>query len=115
MCFLGTDDLMVCGYDPGRLEIWHQNSMVYWKKVIMGWELTLLFVDLFVKIQFECSLPSFSWKCQSEQICVCCLKVSDGGLCAVTGMPDDELAVGCSDCSVCIWKLERDSKKCIVG
>uniref|UniRef100_A0A8C1DJR2 TROVE domain-containing protein n=1 Tax=Cyprinus carpio carpio TaxID=630221 RepID=A0A8C1DJR2_CYPCA len=71
--FLGTDDLMVCGYDTGRLEIWHQNSMVYWKKV------------------------------------------SDGSLCAVTGMPDDELAVSCSDCSVCIWKLERDSKKCIVG
>ncbi|KAF4117540.1 hypothetical protein G5714_002093 [Onychostoma macrolepis] len=73
VCFLGTDDLMVCGYDTGRLEIWHQNSMVYWKKV------------------------------------------SDGSLCAVAGMPDDELAVGCSDCSVCIWKLERDSKKCIVG
>ncbi|XP_016136061.1 telomerase protein component 1-like [Sinocyclocheilus grahami] len=71
--FLGTDDLMVCGYDTGRLEIWHQNSIVY------------------------------------------CKKVSDGSLCAVTGMPDDELAVSCSDCSVCIWKLERDSKKCIMG
>ncbi|XP_026060883.1 telomerase protein component 1-like isoform X3 [Carassius auratus] len=72
--FLGTDDdLMVCGYDTGRLEIWHQNSIVYWKKV------------------------------------------NDCSLCAVTGMPDDELAVSCSDCSVCIWKLERDSKKCIVG
>lgn len=46
---------------------------------------------------------------------VFCLKVSDGSLCAVTGMPDNELAVGCSDCSVCIWKLEWDSKKCIVG
>ncbi|KAK2900722.1 hypothetical protein Q8A67_008837 [Cirrhinus molitorella] len=73
VCFLDTDELMVCGYDTGRLEIWHQNSMVYWKKV------------------------------------------SDGSLCAVTGMPDDELALGFSDCSVCIWKLERDSKKCIVG
>ncbi|XP_073705050.1 telomerase protein component 1 isoform X2 [Garra rufa] len=73
VCFLGTGELMVCGYDTGRLEIWHQNSMVYWKKV------------------------------------------SDDAICAVTGMPDDELAVGCSDCSVCVWKLERDSKKCIVG
>ncbi|KAI2667743.1 Telomerase protein component 1 [Labeo rohita] len=73
VCFLGTGELMVCGYDTGRLEIWHQNSMVYWKKV------------------------------------------SDGSVCAVTGMPDDELAVGCSDCPVCIWKLERDSKKSIVG
>ncbi|XP_016365537.1 telomerase protein component 1-like isoform X2 [Sinocyclocheilus rhinocerous] len=73
VCFLGTDELMVCGYDAGRLEIWHQNSVVYWKKV------------------------------------------SDGVLHTVTGMLDDELAVGCSDCSVCIWKLERDSKKCIVG
>ncbi|XP_059419370.1 telomerase protein component 1 isoform X2 [Carassius carassius] len=71
--FLGTDELVVCGYDTGRLEIWHQNSMVYWKKV------------------------------------------SDGSLLSVTGMPDDELAVGSSDCSVCIWKLEWDSKKCIVG
>ncbi|RXN33639.1 telomerase component 1 [Labeo rohita] len=50
VCFLGTGELMVCGYDTGRLEIWHQNSMVYWKKV------------------------------------------SDGSVCAVTGMPDDELA-----------------------
>uniref|UniRef100_A0A8C2AIB7 TEP-1 second beta-propeller domain-containing protein n=1 Tax=Cyprinus carpio TaxID=7962 RepID=A0A8C2AIB7_CYPCA len=54
--FLGTDDLMVCGYDTGRLEIWHQNSMVYRKKVITGWELTLLFVDQLVKIQCECGL-----------------------------------------------------------
>ncbi len=46
---------MVCGYDTGRLEIWHQNSMVFWKKVIMGWELTLLFVDQLVKIQCETS------------------------------------------------------------
>ncbi|KAL1280682.1 hypothetical protein QQF64_015282 [Cirrhinus molitorella] len=73
VCFLGTDELMVCGYDTGRLEIWHQNSVVYWKKV------------------------------------------SDAALCAVTGMPDDKLALGCIDCSVCIWKLERDSKKCILG
>ncbi|XP_077088615.1 telomerase protein component 1 [Siphateles boraxobius] len=72
VCFLDTDELMVCGYDTGRLEIWHQNSMVYWKKV------------------------------------------SDGGLCAVTGMPEDQLAVSCSDCSVFVWKLERDTKKCIV-
>lgn len=43
VCFL--DELMVCGYDTGRLEIWHQNSVVYWKKVIMGWELSLLFVN----------------------------------------------------------------------
>ncbi|XP_051725958.1 telomerase protein component 1 [Ctenopharyngodon idella] len=73
VCFLDTDELMVCGYDMGRLEIWHQNSVVYWKKV------------------------------------------SDGGLTAVTGMTDDQLAVGCSDCSVLVWKLERDTKKCIVG
>ncbi|XP_056092464.1 telomerase protein component 1 [Rhinichthys klamathensis goyatoka] len=72
VCFLDTDELMVCGYDTGRLEIWHQNSVVYWKKV------------------------------------------SHGGLCAVTGMPEDQLAVGCSDCSVFVWKLERDTKKCIV-
>ncbi|XP_048050287.1 telomerase protein component 1-like isoform X2 [Megalobrama amblycephala] len=73
VCFLDTDELTVCGYDTGRLEIWHHNSMVYWKKV------------------------------------------SNGGLCAVTGMPDDQLAVGYSDCSVIVWKLERDTKKCIVG
>ncbi|XP_039510590.1 telomerase protein component 1 [Pimephales promelas] len=73
VCFLDTDDeLMVCGYDTGRLEIWHQNSVVYWKKV------------------------------------------SDGALCAVTGMPEDQLAVACSDCSVFVWKLERDTKKSIV-
>ncbi|KAK7159508.1 hypothetical protein R3I94_005751 [Phoxinus phoxinus] len=69
VCFLDTDELMVCGYDTGRLEIWHQNSVVYWKKV------------------------------------------SDGGLCAVTGMPEDQLAVGFSDCSVFVWKLERDTMK----
>lgn len=50
VCFLDTDELMVCGYDTGRLEIWHQNSVVYWKKVIMGWELSLLFVNQLLKI-----------------------------------------------------------------
>ncbi|KAA0719495.1 Telomerase protein component 1 [Triplophysa tibetana] len=73
MCFLATDELLACGYDSGRLEIWHQNSMVYWKKV------------------------------------------SDGGVCAVTSMPDDQMAVGCTDCSVCVWKLKWDSEKSNVG
>jgi len=101
---------MVCGYDTGRLEIWHQSSVVYWKKVIIGWELSLLFVDQLVKI----TLPSFGWKYLNERLCVCCIKVSDGALCAVTGMPEDQLAVACSDCSVFVWKLERDTKKSIV-
>ncbi|XP_056599066.1 telomerase protein component 1 isoform X2 [Triplophysa dalaica] len=73
MCFLDKDELLVCGYDSGRLEMWHQNSMVYWKKV------------------------------------------SDGDVCAVTSMPDDQMAVGCSDCSVCVWKLKWDSEKSTVG
>ncbi|XP_057189566.1 telomerase protein component 1 [Triplophysa rosa] len=73
VCFLDPDELLVCGYDSGRLELWHHNSMVYWKKV------------------------------------------SDGGVCAVTRMPDDQVAVGCTDCSVCVWKLKWDSEKCTVG
>lgn len=73
LCFLGTDDLMVCGYETGRLEIWHKNSMVFWKKV------------------------------------------SDASISSFAVMPNDELAVGCSDHSVCVWKLERDAKNCIVG
>ncbi|TRY98943.1 hypothetical protein DNTS_016997 [Danionella cerebrum] len=73
LCFLETDDLLVCGYDTGRLEIWHQKSMVYWKKV------------------------------------------SEGSLCSLAEMPNDELAVGCIDCSVCVWRLKRGVKNCIVG
>lgn len=69
-----------------------------------------IIVDQLVKI----TLPSFGWKFLNERLCVCCTKVSDGGLCAVTGMPEDQLAVGCSDCSVIVWKLERDTKKCFV-
>ncbi|XP_051989952.1 telomerase protein component 1 isoform X1 [Xyrauchen texanus] len=72
VCFLEIDQLLVCGYEKGRLEIWHQNSMVYWKKV------------------------------------------SDGSVTAVTNMPESQLAVGSSDCSVCVWKLDWDSKKCSV-
>nr|XP_055057550.1 telomerase protein component 1-like [Misgurnus anguillicaudatus] len=73
ICFLDNGELLVCGYDTGRLEMWHQNSMVYWKKV------------------------------------------SDSGVCAMTSMPDAQLAVACTDYSVSVWNLELNSEKCIVG
>lgn len=100
---------MVCGYDTGRLEIWHQRSMIYWKKVFMGWKLTYLsnIVWLFFNLFF---LEMCDWR-----LCVCLSKVSDAGIYSFAVMPNDELAVGCSDHSVCVWKLERDAKKGIVG
>ncbi|KAL6489721.1 hypothetical protein MHYP_G00000660 [Metynnis hypsauchen] len=39
-------------------------------------------------------------------------KVSDSCIRAVTGMPDKQLAVGCSDHSVTVWKFDLDSQPC---
>lgn len=44
-----------------------------------------------------------------------CSQVSDSGVCAVTSMPDAQLAVACTDYSVSVWNLELNSEKCIVG
>ncbi|XP_049326021.1 telomerase protein component 1-like isoform X1 [Astyanax mexicanus] len=73
VCFLEKGKLLVCGFSSGRLELWHQNKLIY-----------------------------------SD-------KVSDGGIGAVTGMPDKQLAVSCSDRSVTVWKLELDSELCTAG
>ncbi|KAK1786294.1 hypothetical protein P4O66_017995 [Electrophorus voltai] len=68
ICFLETEELLVCGYSSGRLEMWQNDLLVY------------------------------------------SLKVNDSCIRAVTGMPDEHLAVGCTDCSVTVWKLERGSQ-----
>ncbi|XP_036453087.1 telomerase protein component 1-like [Colossoma macropomum] len=39
-------------------------------------------------------------------------KVNDSCIRAVTGMPDKQLAVGCSDHSVSVWKFDLDSQPC---
>ncbi|XP_030629420.1 telomerase protein component 1 [Chanos chanos] len=70
VCFMENGELLVCGYDTGRLEIWHHNSMVYWKQM------------------------------------------SGGHIGAVTAMPDRQLAIGCSDCSVSVWKLDWTPQSC---
>ncbi|KAL7849289.1 hypothetical protein SRHO_G00209120 [Serrasalmus rhombeus] len=73
VCFVESEELLVCGYSSGRLEIWHHTSLLY--------------AD----------------------------KVNKSRIRAVTGMPDSQLAVGCSDCSVTVFKLERDYERCTVG
>ncbi|XP_076831908.1 telomerase protein component 1-like [Brachyhypopomus gauderio] len=67
MCFLDTDELLVCGYSSGRLEMWKRDRLVYSQKV------------------------------------------NDSCIRALTGMPNHQLAVGCTDCSVTVWKLEGRS------
>ncbi|TSK49623.1 Telomerase protein component 1 [Bagarius yarrelli] len=42
-------------------------------------------------------------------------QLSDRCVTALCSMPDDQLAVGCSDASVSVWRLERDSERCITG
>ncbi|XP_036421241.1 telomerase protein component 1 isoform X2 [Colossoma macropomum] len=73
VCFVESEELLVCGYSSGRLEIWQHTSLLYSNKV------------------------------------------NNSRIRAVTGMPDNQLAVGCSDCSVTVFKLERDYERCTVG
>ncbi|KAL7832341.1 hypothetical protein AOLI_G00298890 [Acnodon oligacanthus] len=73
VCFVESEELLVCGYSAGRLEIWHHTSLLY--------------AD----------------------------KVNNSRIRAVTGMPNNQLAVGCSDCSVTVFRLERDYERCTVG
>ncbi|MCJ8740420.1 hypothetical protein PDJAM_G00058670 [Pangasius djambal] len=73
MCFLELQDVLVCGFSSGRLEMWQQLKLLYSNKL------------------------------------------SDSCITAVSSLPDEQLAVGCSDASVSVWKLERDSQQCIAG
>ncbi|XP_034166297.2 telomerase protein component 1 isoform X2 [Pangasianodon hypophthalmus] len=73
MCFLELQDVLVCGFSSGRLEMWQQLKLLYSNKL------------------------------------------SESCITAVSSLPDEQLAVGCSDTSVSVWKLERDSQQCITG
>ncbi|XP_049322801.1 telomerase protein component 1 [Astyanax mexicanus] len=70
VCFLDSEKLLVCGYNSGKLEIWHNTLKIYSSKV------------------------------------------SDSRIRAVSGMPDQSLAVGCSDYTVTVFKLTRDHQHC---
>ncbi|XP_053502261.1 telomerase protein component 1 isoform X2 [Ictalurus furcatus] len=73
MCFLELQDVLVCAFSSGRLEMWQQLKLRYSNKL------------------------------------------SDSCITAVSSLPDEQLAVGCSDASVTVWKLEGDSQQCITG
>ncbi|XP_066518169.1 telomerase protein component 1-like [Hoplias malabaricus] len=65
MCFV-AEELLVCGYSSGKLEIYHHTSLLYSNKVHTS------------RIR------------------------------AVASLPEEQLAVGCGDHSVTLFKLERD-------
>ncbi|XP_047676292.1 telomerase protein component 1 isoform X2 [Tachysurus fulvidraco] len=73
MCFLELQDVLVCGFSSGRLDMFQQLKLIYSNKL------------------------------------------SNSCITALSSLPDEQLAVGCSDPSVSVWKLERDSKQCITG
>ncbi|KAM9469250.1 telomerase protein component 1-like isoform 2-T2 [Clarias gariepinus] len=73
MCFLELQDVLVCAFSSGRLEMWQQLKLLYSNKL------------------------------------------SDSRITALCSLPDERLAVGCTDTSVNVWKLERDSQQCITG
>lgn len=75
LCFLQTEveNVLICGYSSGRLELWQNYSLLY-----------------------------------SDM-------VSESCICAAAGMPDDQVALGFSDCTVSVWKLQRDSQRCITS
>ncbi|KAK3531414.1 hypothetical protein QTP70_019258 [Hemibagrus guttatus] len=73
MCFLELQDVLVCAFSSGRLEMWQQLKLLYSNKL------------------------------------------SDSYITALSSLPDEQLAVACSDTSVSVWKLERDSQQCIRG
>ncbi|KAM9469252.1 telomerase protein component 1-like isoform 2-T2 [Clarias gariepinus] len=73
MCFLELQDVLVCAFSSGRLEMWQQLELLYSNKL------------------------------------------SDSRITALCSMPDEQLAVGCSDSTVSVWKLKKDSQQCIAG
>ncbi|KAK2831795.1 hypothetical protein Q7C36_016881 [Tachysurus vachellii] len=69
MCFLELQDVLVCGFSSGRLDMFQQLKLIYSNKM------------------------------------------SNSCITALSSLPDEQLAVGCSDPSVSVWKLERDSQE----